>query len=197
MARIGVGDNERQGPRPEGLLDGPQQAGGPVQGEGHETPARQPQGFEAMAIDPAVFAFFPREPAPQQGTLLGGIGQAAQGQSQGEAHGGWQIAMVAGGHIVKARPRQTMGGEMGVDGRNAQGPRSAPHRAAAELRQTLFDPRDMMAQNLDQTCRFVSWGYSGDAKRLRPLSPCRFPTHHWNVLNVLFLFSHMRKQESR
>ncbi len=99
---IGVGDDKGKRPRFKGLLHGPKQARGFFQRDGEETAAGEAQGFEAVAIKPAIFTFFAREPAPQEWPAFRSVFQAAERQSQSKAHGSRHIAIGLRRHVMEA-----------------------------------------------------------------------------------------------
>ncbi len=100
MLWIGIADDECEGTRFQRLLHGPQQCRRFFQRDGEEAVANKAQGFEAMTIEFAVFAFLAGEPAPEQWSAF--RSQAAKRQGEGKAHGRWRIAIGLGGHIMKA-----------------------------------------------------------------------------------------------
>ena len=196
MGRVGIADHHRQGAGFQRLLHGPQQRLWPLQRDGNEALAAKPQPLQPMTIKPSVFALLGSQPAPQQWPPLLRIGEAAQRQGKGKAHGGRLIAIGHGRDIMQAGPHQPLRRQLPVDLAHAAGPGQAPPLRRLELPRRLLDARDMLAQRRDQRCDALALTCCGSGCKILPAPqiPCRFHTHDCNIQNVPILFSHMNRR---
>ena len=194
MGGIAVADHQRQGAGLQRLLHDPQQRHRRRERDGDEAAARQAKTFQPMAVEPAVFALLGLEPAPQQGPPLARIVQAAQGQRQGEAHGGGHVAIGPGRYVMEAGTRHAARRQMAVNRGEAQEPRRAAPPLSFEVPLARLDPPDMAAQGGDQLAGLLSVLIGGNGKPvLRPRAR-RFHTHDCNIQNVPILFSYMKRR---
>ena len=196
MRRIGIADDDAQGAGFQRLLHGPQQVLRPLQRDGNETWAGQAQPLQPVAIKPPVLAFLSFEAAPQQWPPLLRIGEAAQRQGQGKAHGGRLIAIGHGRDIMQAGPHQPLRRQLPVDLGQAAGPGQVPSLHRLEPGRRLLDPRDMLSQRRHQRCNALVLTWRGSGRKLLPAPqiPCRFHTHDCNIQNVPILFSYMNRR---
>ncbi len=201
MRGIGIADDDGECPGFERLLHGPQQRLRFFQRDGDEALALQAQPFQPMAIEPSMLAFLLRQAAPQQRTALLRVGQAAECQCQRKAHGGGGITIGARRHVMKPSLQQALRRKMPVEfGKPGDPRRMARPWRFPELRLCLhlLDPRDVLAQGLDQGREFLALPKRGNGGKKPPVphTMCRFHTHDCNIQNVPILFHRTRRESS-
>lgn len=204
MCGLGIAQHGGDGAGLQRLLHGPQQARRLFQRDGHETVARQAEAFEAVAIEPPMLALVGLEAAPQQRSALSGVGQAAERERQGEAHGRRLVAIGARRHVMQPGALQPLRGQMAVEFGEPGQPGDGPGLLALELRVPLLQPRDVIAQRGEQPRGVPALRVSGGAKRRdrsasvpAPRSlMCRSHTHDNNMIQIVPFLFHRRGAES-
>ena len=121
-----------------------------------------------MAIEPPIFALAARQPAPQQGPPLGWVGEAAERQRQGKAHGRRLVAIGAGRHVMQPGAGQALGRQMRVDAGKTRGPGGAPAAPPIKAHLALLQPVDMAAQGLHQRQNLIFPAVFGNGKAPAP-----------------------------
>jgi hypothetical protein len=198
--RADIGDDTGEGCGLQRLLDRPQDRVGLAQRGGEEPVAREAQRLQPMAVNPAPFPRFRRQPAPQEGPCVRRLGRQPPHRKRcGKAQGGRHVAVGGGRDLVHAVRRQASPGQVAVDLGDAEAPALRRHRhrtfdgqARGRLLSPSFNSGDARPQTLQQQAAGApARGSGGGSARVRRCMCCIL-FGSWLPL-VLYLFYHASK----
>ena len=204
MSRLRIAQHSGHGAGLQRLLHGPQQAGGLLQRDGHETVAGKAEALQPMAIEPPMLALMRRQAAPQQRAAFAHVIQPPQRQGQCEAHGCRLVAIGARRHVMEPCALQPLRRQVPVDLAKPHQPGCRAALLLLELRVPLLQPGDVVAQRGKQPGGLATLVMRGGAERSdgsasvsAPRSlMCRSHTHDNNMIQIVLLLFHRPATES-